>query len=215
MKSIIITIGKVMILTVIFSLSLQGVMAQASKKEAKSVAKEAKKEAKKLTKAGWVVPPGQLPIESQLNKAYLMRYDRDDKGMEKYIFGNAQSIAGNLDAGKMQATELARLDLAGKLGAQINQLIESSLANAQLEPDEAVSITETVAESTTAISATLKRIETITEMYRELPNKNREVQIGLAYNTQMALDEAKETVKKNLEKRGSELRSKLDQALGF
>lgn len=40
--------------------------------------KAAKKEAKKYVKEGWEVAPGALPIEKQLDKAYMMQQQYDE-----------------------------------------------------------------------------------------------------------------------------------------
>lgn len=54
--------------------------------------KVARKEAKKLSKEGWTTAPGALPIEKQLDKAYMMSYEYDDNMFPKYIMGEAMSI---------------------------------------------------------------------------------------------------------------------------
>ena len=62
--------------------------------------KDARKEAKGYEKEGWTVTPGALPIEKQLDKAYMMQYETDDYGYPKYIMGEAMSIGENYDAAK-------------------------------------------------------------------------------------------------------------------
>ena len=77
-------------------------------KERKELKKLSQKEAKKYAKEGWLVSPGALPIEKQLDKAYQMQYERDEASFPKYIMGEAMSIGENYDAAKMQALELAK-----------------------------------------------------------------------------------------------------------
>ena len=70
---------------------------KATQKLAKSeltakVDKTTKKEAKRLKKEGWVVSPGALPLEKQLERSYLMEFEYDENLFPKYIMANAQSI---------------------------------------------------------------------------------------------------------------------------
>lgn len=49
--------------------------------------KTARKEAKKLTKEGWKVSPGALPMEKQLDRSYMMEMEIDDDLFQKFIIG--------------------------------------------------------------------------------------------------------------------------------
>lgn len=53
------------------------------------------------------------------------------------------------------------------------------------------------------------------EAYRTLQNKNKEVLVRIAYNSDMAKAAAKRVVREDLEKRGDELHDKLDKLLGW
>ena len=77
----------------------------------KKASKVARKEAKKLTREGWKVAPGQLPLEKQLDKAYGMYYEYEESGLPKYIIGDAMSSGAMYDAAKMQALNLRRQTL--------------------------------------------------------------------------------------------------------
>ena len=104
--------------------------------------KDARKEAKGYEKEGWTVTPGALPIEKQLDKAYMMQYETDDYGYPKYIMGEAMSIGENYDAAKFQAQELAKQNLAGQIQTEITTLIDNSLANKQLSEGEDIDFAE-------------------------------------------------------------------------
>ena len=60
--------------------------------------KAAKKAAKTYGKEGWLVAPGHLPMEKQLDRSYQMQYEFDDMGYPKYIMSEAMSIGENYDA---------------------------------------------------------------------------------------------------------------------
>jgi hypothetical protein len=179
------------------------------------VTKTTKKEAKRLKKEGWVVSPGALPLEKQLERSYLMEYEYDANQFPKYIMANAQSIAENYDAAKTAATSLAITNLAGQIQTEVTALVENTVANKQLDPEDAASITETVMASQNLISQSIGRVITVVECYRILPNKNREVMVRIAYNGEMAKEVAKKAVRQELEKKGEKLHDKLDKALGF
>jgi hypothetical protein len=179
------------------------------------VTKTTKKEAKRLKKEGWVVSPGALPLEKQLERSYLMEFEYDANQFPKYIMANAQSIAENYDAAKTAATSLAITNLAGQIQTEVTALVENTVANKQLDPEDAASITETVMASKNLISQSIGRVITVVECYRILPNKNREVMVRIAYNGEMAKEVAKKAVRQELEKKGEKLHDKLDKALGF
>lgn len=179
------------------------------------VTKTTKKEAKRLKKEGWVVSPGALPLEKQLERSYLMEFEYDANLFPKYIMANAQSIAENYDAAKTAAMSLAITNLAGQIQTEVTALVENTVANKQLDPEDAASITETVMASKNLISQSIGRVITVVECYRILPNKNREVMVRIAYNGEMAKEVAKKAVRQELEKKGEKLHDKLDKALGF
>ena len=175
--------------------------------------KDARKEAKGYEKEGWTVTPGALPIEKQLDKAYMMQYETDDYGYPKYIMGEAMSIGENYDAAKFQAQELAKQNLAGQIQTEITTLIDNSLANKQLSEGEAASLAETVAAGKTLISQSIGRTIPMVEMYRTLKNKNKEVLVRIAYNSAMAKEAAKNALRGELEKKSEDLHKKLEQIL--
>lgn len=191
-------------------------IAKQSKKELETqVSKATKKEAKRLAKEGWVVSPGALPLEKQLQRSYEMEYQYDDLGFPKYIMANAQSIAEHYDAAKTAATSLAITNLAGQIQTEVAALIENTVANQQLTAEDAVSISETVMSSKNLISQSIGRTIVVVECYRVLKNKNREVMVRTAYNGEMAKQAAKQAVREELEKKGDKLHEQLDKALGF
>lgn len=177
--------------------------------------KAARKEAKNLQKEGWQTAPGALPIEKQLDRSYLMQMEYDDDMFPKYLMGEAMSIGENYDAAKMQATELAKVNLAGQIQTEVTALIDNTVANKQLHPDEAASIVESVMANKNIISQSIGRTITVMEVYRTKSNKNKEVLVRIAYNSEMAKAAAKKAIREDLEKKGNELHGKIDQLLGW
>lgn len=190
--------------------------AKASKAELNEKAsKAARKEAKKLAKEGWDTTPGALPLEKQLDKSYMMQYEYDDAMFPKYIMGEGRSIGENYDAAKMQALELAKQNLAGQIQTEVTALIENTVANKQLSAEQAASVTQSVLSSKNLISQSIGRTIPVIELYRTLSNKNKEVLVRIAYNSQMAKEAAKNAIRKDLENKGDELHRQLDKLLGW
>ncbi|MFR3330150.1 MAG: hypothetical protein ACLTSL_08310 [Odoribacter splanchnicus] len=175
--------------------------------------KDARKAAKQYQKEGWTVTPGALPIEKQLDKAYLMQYEMDQYGYPKYLMAEGMSIGESYDAARFQAAEMATLNLAGEIQREITELIDNSRANKQLAAEEAASLIESVGAGKTLISQSIGRTIRVVEMYRTLKNKNKEVMIRIAYNSEMAKEAAKNALRDELEKKSEDLHKKLEKIL--
>ena len=192
----------------------QWLVKQAKKELEAKVSKDIRKEAKRLKKGGWVVPPGALPLEKQLERSYLMQYEYDENLFPKYIMASAQSIGENYDAAKTTATSLAKTNLAEQIQTEVTVLIENIVTNQQLAAEDALSLTETIKTSKSLINQSIGHVVTVVECYRVLENKNREVLIRIAYDGKMAKEAAKKVLRQELERKGEKLRKELDQALG-
>ena len=187
-----------------------------AKKELKAkVDKNTKKEAKRLKKEGWQVKPGALPLEKQLERSYLMQYEYDENLFPKYIMGEASSVGENYDAAKVAANSLAITNLAGNIQTEVSALLENTVANKQLSPEEAASLSETVMASKNLISQSIGRTVPVMECFRINKKGNHEVLVRIGYNAEMAKEAAKNAVRDELEKKGENLHNQLDKALGF
>lgn len=181
----------------------------------RKASKSARKEAKRLTKEGWLSAPGALPLERQLDRSYEMQLQYDADGFPQFLMAEAMSTGGNYDAAKMQAMELAKQNLAGQIQTEITALIESTVANEQMDQSDAASITRSVMASKNLISQSIGRLVPVVETYRVVNGNNREVLVRIAYSQDMAKAAAKAAVKQDLEQRGDSLHGKLDELLGW
>lgn len=189
---------------------------KASKSELNERAsKAARKEAKRLTKEGWKTAPGALPMEKQLDRSYTMQMEYDNDLFPKYLMGEAMSIGENYDAAKMQALELAKQNLAGQIQTEVTALIENNIANKQLQPEEAASVIQSISAGKNLISQSIGRVITVAEVYRFTNNKNKEVLVRIAYNSDMAKKAAKEAIRTDLDKKGENMQKKLDELIGW
>lgn len=191
--------------------NIRKAMRKTSEKELNTKAtKEARKEAKRLKKEGWTIAPGTLPLEKQLDRSYLLQYEFTADNTPKYIMAEGMSTAGSYDAAKLQATELAKLNLVSQMQSEINAIIENTVANEQLTDGEASTLTRTVAASKNTFSQKLGRVHPVVETYRDKGNK-KEVLVRVAYDLDNARVMAIESIREELKNEGEALHEKLDE----
>lgn len=176
--------------------------------------KSARKEAKEYEKDGWYVQPGSLPMDKQIEKAWLKQNEEDDKGFPAFYVGMGNAVAGTQSAAKIQAQSIAKQDLAGKISSSIAAIVETNIGTQQLTAEDAATIQETVSASTEIIAQKLGSVVTLTELYRKVGN-NVECNLRLAYSQEMANEEAKKAIKKELEQKTNIAREKLDKIMNF
>lgn len=191
-------------------------MSRLSKKQLNArVAKTTKDAMKTFKKEGWKVAVGALPLEKQLDRTYNMLYEFEAADLPRYIMGEATAISTNYDAAKMQALELAKINLAGMMQTEITALVESTVSNQQISSTDAVALTESVMSSKNLISQSLGRVIPVIECYRTSKNGMTEVRVQIAYSYKAAAEAAKSAMKADLEKKGQNLHEQLDKVLGF
>ena len=171
--------------------------------------KDAKKEAKRLQKEGWTVSPGGLPLEKQVDRLYMFLEDYDDDMEPVYVDGEGRSIAENFAAAQIQATELARMNIASKISSEATGIVDNMVANKMLADDQAASITTTLVENKSIFSQKLGRMQTPLTVTRELKNRNKEVMVRMVTKVSSIKEIAKEAVRAELEKEGKELSEEL------
>ena len=153
-------------------------------------------------------------LDKQLERAWMKQYETNDKNESKYIMATGNSVAETQTAAKLQAMETAKLELAGQINTQVAALIENSIANQQLNNEEAASVTKTVAASKNLIAQEIGLIIPMVEMYKKI-GKNVEVNLRLAYNMATAFDVAKKVIRKSLEEETKIAHDKLDKLMKF
>ena len=113
-------------------------------------------------------------------------------------------------AAQAQATELARMDLAGQIGSETTTIVDNMLANKMLADDQAASIATTLIENKTLYSQKLGRIEPVLKLMRvNKKNNNKEVMVRLVAKKSSIDEIAKQAVRAELEKGGKELSEEL------
>lgn len=180
----------------------------------KKAIKAARKEAKKLAKEGFKTPVGKLPLDKQLETAWEKQAELDMDGNPYWYIASSRAIGGNQSSAVLQATNAAKIDLAGQIQTKVSQLIEAKVANDDMGQEEAASLSSVVAASKSVISATLGRTIPLVEVYRTLENKNVEVMVTLGYSMQAANQAAISAIRKELAGKSEELAKELDK-LGY
>ncbi len=153
----------------------------------KKADKNARKEAKKLKKDDFTVFPGSIPMDKQLEYCWTKQLERDERGTLKYIFADGNGVAGTQTAAEMQAIEAAKLQLAGQISNEINQIVESKIANEQVDRETATTLTKFVAGGKNYIIQQLSYIKPAFKVIREVGDNNLEVAVKLYYNVEEAM----------------------------
>jgi hypothetical protein len=177
--------------------------------------KSARKEAKEYERDGWYVQPGSLPLDKQIEKSWLKQNEEDEKGFPAFYVGMGNAVAGTQSAAKIQAQSIAKQDLAGKISSSIAAIVETNIGTQQLTAEDAATIQETVSASTEIIAQKLGSVITMTELYRKVNANNIECNLRLAYSQEMANEEAKKAIKKELAEKTNIAREKLDKIMNF
>ena len=176
----------------------------------KRTIKESRKEAKRLKKEGYVTPAGKLPLEKQLEDAWIKQYEVDAEGFPIYYVATQKATSGSYSAAAMQANSLAKMDLAGQIQTKVSQIVDARISNSELGQNEAATVTDVVSASKSVISATLGRTLPLVEIYRTLPNNNVEVMVMIGYSSEVATKVALQAIRDDLAKKSAELAKKLD-----
>ena len=176
----------------------------------KKAIKEARKEAKKLTKEGFKTPVGKLPLDKQIENAWQKQAEMTPDGTPFWYVASSRAIGGNQSSAVLQATNAAKIDLAGQIQTKVSQLIEAKVANDDMGQEEAASLSSVVGASKSVISATLGRVVPLVEV----DNKNVEVMVTLGYSMEAANKAAISAVRAELAKKSEDLAKELDK-LGY
>jgi hypothetical protein len=190
---------------------------KAAEKELKSrTLKKARKEAKQLKRDGYGVAPGALPIDKQVEMSWIRSIEMEEEsGYPKYITANGNAVGESITAAKLQANEIAKFELAGTIATNVAALIEGNIANAQLNTNEAASVTEIAGAIKNLVVQEIGRVIPLLEIYRPVGKNNVEVNIRIAYNSELAIEAAKKVFRKELKDKTNILHEKLDKLLEF
>ena len=179
--------------------------------------KDARKEAKRLTKEGFVVFAGDLPLAKQLDRSYMMEYEYIQSAagsiVPKYLVGRGMATGDAYNAVQNDAIAVAKDYVAGLAQIDITSITEITLANRS----EAVktSFAEVVSASKNIVSKRLGEVLPVVTIFKESNKHEITVAVRVVYDRNTALQTYKEVIREELEKKGNKLHEELDQVLGF
>ena len=179
--------------------------------------KDARKEAKRLTKEGFVVFAGDLPLAKQLDRSYMMEYEFVQSAagsiVPKYLVGRGMATGESYNAAQNAAKEVAKDYVAGLAEIEITSITEITLANR--EDAVATSLAEVVSASKNIVSKRLGEVLPVVTIFKESNKHEITVAVRVVYDRNTVLQTYKEVIREELEKKGNKLHEELDQVLGF
>lgn len=146
-----------------------------------------KKEAKKLTKEGWKTM--DLPIQKQLERTYERLWQTDDYGYDKYISKTIEVVGQSYSAALRMAENNAKLGIAADMGTLVQSLAQLGVANKELTPEQAVSVSQSVEKVKLIVNEKLGRVITSTTLYKMNRDVYR-VMVTVLYSQEAALQAA-------------------------
>ena len=142
-------------------------------------------------------------IQRQLEDFYAKISERDDEGMPMYLMATNQAVGNSYSAAQMEATNIAKVRLAGQVQTMVMSQAKADLANSTLSAEDAASITKALEKSTLMVAQKLNRVIVAQEYYRVLQNNNYEVHVVLLYSSkavrEMVLQDAKKLLQEELD----------------
>lgn len=205
-----------MLVGLVAAIVLSGATVSAQIVSEKKVEKDAKKQAKILVKEGWKVAPGHPSIEMQQLKAAKINNTTDEDFNSKYVMGSAQAVAPTYDAAKYQATELAKIDIAGKISSELAGIAKTNMGNQQVNPDQAENIVKTIGAYKSFVASKLTNIISCIDMYKQDSRTGKyTVSIGIFYNRDEAIKAGMKEVREQMMKESEDLANELDALLGL
>lgn len=170
------------------------------------VNRECVKTAKQMTKEGWRVMPGKLPLERQIQEARYAELDTNEDGGGRMNFiGTHQAIGGNYSAAKQICDTRAR--------AEIAQQVKDQMSSRNLGDGDLELLDETLSASTTQIAAKLPSVTPIVEMYRELGGGKYEVHMVVSAPCKQTLKVVKQALVNDLKEKTETLAAEVDKML--
>ncbi len=215
------------------TLSIANLNAQNRKREVRKIKKElkkraireARKEAKQLSKEGWDVQPGSMPLPKLLERSWIKQLEENDEGGLRYIYADGNGVAQTVSAAEMQAMNLAQLQLASQISTRVASLVNTNIANMQNSTLDANTVTEVVQSAKNIVAAKLGRVDPVFKIIRKagqgrkrrnkLAKGNVEMQVRIFYDKSQAEMKAKEAIKEEFRKKTKATEEELKKLMGM
>ena len=203
---------KTVVLVFMLAAFTQEANAQVKKFTFNKVSRDTKKEARKYEKDGYKTFPGAMPIAQQLNGSYSKQNEVDQDGYPRWIIASGSSVGETQAAAENAAVQIALVNLAKLIESNIRSVIETDLANNQINNEEATSITKVVSVSVDKVAKKLGMVTPIFKVYRSI-DKNTEVQVMIGYNYELVKKQLMDEMRAELQQEAVDIRAKNEQWL--
>ena len=200
------------VLVLLLASFTQVVNAQVKKFTFNKVSRDIKKEARKYEKQGYKTFPGGMPIAQQLNGSFSKQNEVDQDGYPRWIIASGSSVGETQAAAENAAVQIAIVNLAKLVESNIRSVIETDLANNQINSEEATSITKVVSVSVDKVAKKVGMVTPIFKVYRPI-EKNTEVQIMVGYNYELVKKQLMDEMRAELQQEAVDVREKNEKWL--
>lgn len=176
--------------------------------------KDARIEAKSMKQDGWYTQPGAMPLEKQIERAWMKEVETDDQGRSKYFTGIGNAVEKTQDEAKKRAFDIAKGNLTEQICSKLTRDIETNITALQVANDDTANIQSAVSTTKEIIPQKLTKTITLMEIYKK-QGENFECQIRIAYSQELVRATVKQTVLESLQEASNLTSDKLDQLIGF
>lgn len=192
------------LLSVGYGVAKEKSVSDVAKKELKAnTSKDSRKSAKAMAKDGWLVMPGRVTLEKQIERSKIAEVSVDENGDNIYLIGTHKAIGGNYSAAKNIASVRAKGELASQLKSHIKRTIMDKNSNKQVSRDDIQLLDETISAMLESVDVDMMGMNNLLEIYREVEDGNCEVMITLGVKAQ-------QLVQNSISQIGQELSDKTD-----
>lgn len=146
-----------------------------------------------LKEEGFRTFAGRLSLEEQLAEAWRYQREKDTAGEARNFVVSAKAKGNNLDAVRLQAESLAKVQLAGLIETRIGQLVTN-----RLDTKDGSTAMNMVASSKNLVTTRLVNLYPLMEVFRDLPDGDMEIQLVMGCDRRWASEIAWAVVSANV-----------------
>ncbi|MGV8091353.1 MAG: hypothetical protein AB2L24_05740 [Mangrovibacterium sp.] len=206
-----------MIMLAFFTISLISspiVDAQTLKTKTSLLKKSVRQKTKEFTKKGFF-SKGPGTIQFYMTKALNKEVEVDEQGRPKNSLINNSSVDPTYNGAVNNCRAAARVALAGNIETRVAELVKRSLNSDEISAKSADAINKTITAGKQLIAQKVS-MEDIYVLYREIKDENDgktliEVEYSCCYSQRLAMQHAKEVLKKQMINETEELHKDLDK----
>lgn len=130
---------------------------------------------------GFRVSAGRLPLVEQLAESWRYQREREAGGDIRNFVVSAKAKANNYGAARLQAENLAKVQLAGLMETRVAQLVTNRMETVGGNTEMSL-----VTSSKNLVTTRLANLYPLMDLYRDLPNGEVEVQLTIGCDRRWA-----------------------------